>query len=86
MTEINNIYFTHFCTTQSSIWQNWDQNYKVVATVIQGVVGDDRHSNKIWNSDFDWCSILEEKWIELRYESAGTHLEKQCHGCHQNWI
>ena len=49
--EINSINFfiTHFCTIQISIWQNWDQNYKAVATVVQGVVGDDRYWDTIWS-------------------------------------
>ena len=49
--EINSIIFfiTHFCTIQISIWQNWDQNYKAVATVVQGAVGDDRYWDTIWS-------------------------------------
>ena len=49
--EINsiNFYVTHFCTIQISIWQNWDQSYKAVATVVQGAVGDDRYWDTIWS-------------------------------------
>ena len=46
---INFFFVIHFCTIQISIWQNWDQNYKAVATVVQGAVGDDRYWDTIWS-------------------------------------
>ena len=45
--QLNNIYFTHFCTIQVSILQKLDRNFEVIATVILGEDDDDRHSNTI---------------------------------------